>query len=475
MLKQILNSSIFNSWFSNLVILFNSILAIPIVITKLNVEAINVWFLFFTIVSLSQGILFGFNGTFSRFLAYSYAGVKISEFRDLKNKKESNYAHTVDKYEFGRIFFLMKKIYIVLSLFYMIVIFLIGYFALQKPINALQNHEIGWIAGLIVVVSTTLTLSFGYYQVFLEGINKVALVQRIIGITNLIGLFLILAVLFLYPTLISIVIAYQIVAVGTIVVITVFAREELKKLQITKKNHFFDKELFAIVWESAWKSGVTTIMANVTKQISAILVAQFFSPALSASFLFTKRMFDILERLTMATFQARIPMIARYRSRGDFGTLMPYLRQTQYISYIIFLFGYIVLISFGDQVISMIKSNVELGSVTLIILFSFATLSTRWAGMTLAMSNQANHVVEHINVSIITGVFFAIVILMYRVLGINVFPFAQFMGVLVSAPFLAQLVYKAYHTSFKEYEKKVFIPMFIILSYINFIYFWSNI
>jgi len=471
---KVFHSSIFNSWFSNFVILLNAIIVIPIVITHLSVEEINVWFLFFTIVSLSQGVLFGFNGTFTRFIAYSYAGVKISEFKDLKNKKESNYDNHIDIYEFARIFFLMKKVYIFLSLVYMLIIFLIGYFALQKPINALQNHEIGWVAGGIIVISTTFTLSFGYYQVFLEGINRVALVQRIIGVVNLFGLGVILLVLFFYPTLISIVIVYQFVALATLVAIVFFAHQEMKRLRISKRSDFFDKELFSVVWESAWKSGVTTILANVVKKISALLVAQWFSPAVSASFLFTQRVFDILERFTMATFQARIPMIARYRSRGDFNLLMPFLRQTQYISYSIFLLGYLVLITRGEYVLTLIKSNVELGNFSLIMLFSFATFLSRWGGMTLSISNQSNHVVEHINAFVVATVFFLVVFIFYKTMGINVFPFAQTIAMIVVAPFIIKLVYKVLHTSFWQYEKKVFLPMFCILVFINLIYFWSN-
>ena len=84
MLNYFLNSSILNSWFSQVVILLSSLIAIPIVITTLDVEEINVWFLFATVLAMSQGVLFGFNGTFTRFIAYSYAGVKIEEFRNQK-------------------------------------------------------------------------------------------------------------------------------------------------------------------------------------------------------------------------------------------------------------------------------------------------------------------------------------------------------------------------------------------------------
>lgn len=471
---KIFHSSIFNSWFSGLVILFSSLIAIPIVITKLNVEEINLWFLFASIIAMSQGMLFGFNGTFTRFIAYSFSGVSIEEFRNIKFKKESNFSEQINTFEFTRIFILMKNVYIFLSLFYLFVLVLLGFFALDKPIAALVNPNEGWISWLIIILTTTLTLSFGYYQVLLEGINKVALVQRIIGIVNLLGVPVILGVLFLNPTLVSIVLVYQIVAVTATLSVVYFGVKEKRNLKIIIGDNKFDKDLFLIVWESAWKSGITTIIANVVKHISAILVAQLFSPTQSASFLFTKRLFDVIERFTMITFQARTPLIAKYRGRGDFYTLMPILYQTQYISYSVFLAGYFILLFFGENILALINSNVELSSFSLIMLFSFATFLSRWGGMTLAISNQSNNVVEHINAIVVFIVFFTVVFIFYKILGINVFPFAQIIAMIVIMPLNAKLVYKTLHTTFFAYEFKIMFPMLGLLTLINLLYYWSQ-
>lgn len=474
MIQKLINSSIINSWFSSLVILFSSLIAIPIVITKLSVEEINVWFLFASVVALSQGVQFGFNTTFVRFIAYVNSGVKVSEFRSLRYKKDTKFENNIDQIEFFKVFYLMKYVYVFLSIIYLIVLFLIGYFSLGKPINSLANPIEGWTAASIVAMSTTIVLSLGYYQNFMLGINKVALIQRITGIVNLIGLIFILGVLFFYPTLISIVLVYQLVSLSTLFVIVYFARKELKYMNTKVPNKLFDKELFSIVWDSAWKSGITTLIANIVKHISVILVAQLFSPTISAGFLFTKRIFDIIENFTMTTFNARIPTIAKYRGQGKFTTLLPYLRQTQYISYGVFIVGYMILLIGGEYILSLIDSNVNLGSYSLIILFSFASFFSRYGGMSLAISNQSNHVIEHINAIVGSTVFFITIYFFYESLSINVFPFAQSIAFLFVIYLFIRNVYPTLHTTFWNYEKKVFIPFFGILILINLIYYWSN-
>lgn len=476
MLKKVFGSAIFSSWFSASIILFSSLIVIPAVITKLSTAEINVWFLFSSIIALSQGVQFGFNTTFTRFITYTYSGIKINEFQNLCYKKDTNFEEHIDKEEFSKIFSLMAYIYIALSILYFLVLLLIGYFALIKPIDALVTPIDGWIAAAIVAASSTITLTYGYYQNFMFGINKVAMVHRIRGIVHLIGLFFIIGVITFYPTLVSIVFISQVATLSGTFVIVYFAKKELAQMKIEKIKNNFDKGLYLLVWDSAWKSGTTTILANVVKHISAILVAQWFTPAVSASFLFTKKIFDILENFTQITFQARIPLIAKYRGQGDFKTLLPLLLQTQYLTYSVYLVGYISLLSIGEPILTLINSHIQLGSYVLIILFSYTTLLSRWGGMSLAISSQANHVVEHKS----TIVYFIVYILslyafMFDTKQIEFFLYALLLAVVFSILIVVKTIYSTIHTTFWKYERKVFIPILGILTVINLIYYWTKI
>ena len=470
MLNKAFNSAILNSWFGNIVILFSSVVAIPIVITSLSVEEINVWFLLITIVSLSQSVLFGFNGTFARFIAYVNSGVRISDFKSLRYKKNIAYSEAVSESELSRVFYLMKKVYAFLAIMYALFISLLGYWALLKPMSILGNGSQGWISFLVIVTSTTLIIYLGHYQVFLEGINKIALVQRVTGIVNLVGVALILGTLLNRPSLLNIVSVYQIVAIVTSISVVYFSKKSLVEFKLSKRIKF-DKDLFLIVWDSAWKSGITTIIANAIKHGSALLVAQWFPAAISATFLFTKKIFDVLERFAMSSFQARLPVIAKHRGRGNFEELIPYLKQTQHISYGVFLAGYILLTTTGESVLAYMGSNVALGSVELIILFSFATLLTRWGGMMLMISNQANNVIEHINASVASIVFFMVIYFFHDAVGINIFPIASILASMVVVPIYIKMVYPYMLTTYWHHEKNVFLPALFFLLMMNALYY----
>ena len=87
MFRSLFKSAVISSWFNSGVMMFSSFLAIPVVITKLSIEEINIFFLIGTLVSISKGLSNGFASTFMRFISYSSSGVKLSDFRNISGVK----------------------------------------------------------------------------------------------------------------------------------------------------------------------------------------------------------------------------------------------------------------------------------------------------------------------------------------------------------------------------------------------------
>ena len=174
---------------------------------------------------------------------------------------------------------------------------------------------------------------------------------------------------------------------------------------------------------------------------------------------------------SMTAFQARIPRLSMYRGRGALNELLPFLKSTQWLVYGVFLIGYTVLLFLGQDILNYISSNVLIGNFGLVALFSFATFFSRWGAMSLSISNQANHVVEHINAIVVGSVFLIVSIIFYPYMGVAVFPFAILCGLIVSSPLLISQVYPTLNCGFWTYEKSVMIPALMILVLLNLIYY----
>jgi O-antigen/teichoic acid export membrane protein len=475
-LLKIFNSAVLNTWFNSFANTFGYLVVLPLVITKLSVEEISVWLLLSTVVAISQGVLFGFNTTFSRFIAYVNNGVKIKQFIDIKSIKQKRSSSELDLQELSRVYLLMRNVYFILSLIYFFILLILGYFILKKPMSFLANPTEGWLSFLVILLATTTCLAFGYYQNFMIGINRVALVQRVSGIVHLVGIVFIILVLTYSPNLFSVVIVLQLITLTSVFFIAYFARKNLTILGLNVCKNTFDNELFKIVWSFSWKSGFTSVIASIIKHISGIIIAQLFVPSTVANFLFTQKIFNIIERFTSSTFVARLPVFAALRGNGDFVRLLPFLRQSQYLAFLVFFAGYIALLIFGEYLLSFIKSNVNLAASHIIVLFSFATFLSRWGGMTLNISNQANIVLEHISVMIyFLSLFLLNIILFQFYQSISVFLFSQIIGVFLSIFFVRKVLYSSLFTTFMRYERSVLLPATLVLVSINIIYFYSEI
>lgn len=473
MLNKLYKSSIFTSWIAQgIKILFN-LITLPIVLKEFTAEEANVWFLFFTIIGIGQGIQLGFNTTFVRFISYSFSGVRIKEFMKLKEKKEKKFLKTVDINEFSNIFVVLKKTFIAITLVYILVMGTLGTWSVFKPISYLQNFNEGWATWILILGSSAVALYFTIYQIYLLGVNKVSLVNRIITLGNLLGIIIVVLVSIYAAGLFSIFLVVQLITIlNGVACFYMSKRVNGNFLQKLPKSSF-RKDVFIVVWDSAWKSGTTTIVANIIKHISGVIVAQIFTPSVSATFLLTKRLFDILETFTQVTFQAKIPEVASLRGMGDFERLIPLLKKVLYVSYGVFLSGVVVILFLGQDILNLIKGNIELGGPILLIAFCFSSLVNRWGGINLAISNQANHIIEHISAIIVFFVYFLFIILFYKSLGMLVFPLAMLISGICTAPLIIKRVYKTLNTTFFKFEMKIFMPVLVALILISLIYFYS--
>lgn len=464
------NSAVFTSWFNGIIQLFSSIIVIPIVLTKLNVEEINVWFLLTSISAFGHTLVYGFSSTFSRFFTYVYAGVSIKDFKHItftnqEVKQEVNWS------EINSLLLHMKVIFLVLSLFYLFIFGAIGYVLMKVPIHALSNTYQGWLSFFTVLFFSSINLYLNSYNVFLQGMKKVHLTQRVMGLCNLVGLIPILLVLYLYPSLSNIVIIYQLVLFSSSFFVFFKARQFYKNSAASEIPTQFDKNVILVVWDSAWKNGFTSVISGGMKHLSSLLIAQWFSPSVSASFLLTKKFFDILEKFTVLSFTARLPNISFLKAQKKLGKLNLILKQTIRLCFGVFILGYITIIVFGEKILVLLDSNVLLGGTLLIILFSFSTFFSRWSGIMLSVSNQSNKIIEHKNAVVVFLVFFTGLVLSKDKLGLLAFPFAHIISLLVTSPMIMRNVYKPLETNVFKFEKDVVFPFFTLLLIINIIYY----
>ena len=464
---KLFSSAIATSWMSGFVLLFNTVLILGYIGSSWSPEMNNIWFLFFAIISFSQLALFGFNTTFIRFISYSYSGIKIIDIPNLIHKKDEEFNENFSKRELSEILGLLKLIYIFISVGFFILSFLLGHFFIEKPLLALEDRTSGLLSWYIVLLSSTIVIFLNQKLVILNGIFEVPASQKIIASTNLVGAIFIIICIISSAKLLLMITVQQLILTFSYVLLACAASKKLKGIGIKNIRVNYSPYLFKIVFDAAWKMGISAINSALLRNLSAILVVQFFPTEKSVTFQFIKRFFDIVEQFSIISITARIPMLASLRSRGKIQEFTNLLLQTQNISYAVFFLGYVGIIFFAEFIVGLFDINVFFGDKILIITFSYACILNRWGGMMMITSNQANLVIAHVVAAILS---LGYLIILISFLDNGNLAMAMIFGQILTVPYIARRTYATFSSNFLDFEIKQGIPYLVLLTIINVFY-----
>lgn len=165
----------FGSYFANALKL---IVVLPLVLTRLNIEDIAIWYIFAAIISLQSLADIGFSPTFSRVIAYAKAGANSNNLSDYRNIVQNASRHAPNWETIEDICAAMRKVYGILALILIAFLLLLGTLSLIRPISGNPNPSAAWIAWGIILLTSTVVLHGNSHIGFLIGTNHIAVLRR---------------------------------------------------------------------------------------------------------------------------------------------------------------------------------------------------------------------------------------------------------------------------------------------------------
>jgi len=271
----------------------------------------------------------GFSPTFSRVIAYAMGGAKVD---DLKSPKAQNNGQPSWE-TIGLVCSEMRFIYSRLGIVWPMLLLIFGTWALVKPIFLVQSPISAWFSWGVILLVSTISLKGNIYSAYLQGVNQIALLRRWEAITSLGAIVTSFLVLILGGGILGLVIAHQGWQLLNIVrnwwLSGVVESGHFKKFVRGKKN----KEVFAAVWPSAWRSGMGHFMTYGFVQASGVLYAQVGSPAGVASYLLALRLIQTVNQFSQAPFYSKLPVFARFFSENKKSELVALAKRAMRLSY----------------------------------------------------------------------------------------------------------------------------------------------
>lgn len=283
-------------------------------------EAAAVWLLFVTIQSYQLLADLGFTLTYSRFIAYAAAGA--SSVPDLRDNRSYATEGGPNWTLLARISSTMRRTYAGIALIWLGALVVAGSLVVAKTIHALENPVEGWTAWGVLVLLSTLRLYGNTYVSFLLGMDHVAVLRRIEGITwSLITVGALLA-LSLAPSLLLLVVVVQ---TGWLVSVlwtrSVARRRGWRRVRAEGSHVPRDDEGTRVVvqetWSRVWRTGSGMALFYGAMQATGVFYAQVGSTERVAAYLLALNLFNFIQQVGSSPFQSKLPKLAALRALGD--------------------------------------------------------------------------------------------------------------------------------------------------------------
>ena len=443
------NSPTFTTWAGFFSKAIYGIVLLPIVSIKLSTEELSVWLLLNIFIGLQMLGDLGFGSTFSRAISHAYGGaLKINIFKNSQEQvtiNKSDKSNTPNWNLINKLYSTTTLLYFILSIVLIIIMGILGYFSLKIPIDSLLNESEGWYSFIIVLTGIFINFNGSKYRIFLQGINKVALIQRNQSILGILTVISSVIVVLLTNSLIALIFIQQI---GTVIAVIVFKYLSKKNYPKSKPLLFYenkiDFELIKSIFPIAWKSWLGVLMSYGVVQVSGIIVAQFGNSAQTASYLLSIKLIDLVKNFSNAPFYSQIPYMNQLFLLKDKKSLLTLAFERIKYSLLILTVSLGIIIIFGNDILTLLSSNVKLVNNDIFIILLLAAFVERYGALHIQLYSLSNNIIWHI-ANGVTGTLYLVITYCLINLGTELI-FAFSIALLIS-----YIVFYSWYASYKSY------------------------
>lgn len=451
------HSPTFTTWGSTATRSLSVLLVLPLLLRQLSPPEIAVWYLLSTIIGLQTLADLGFAPTFTRLIAYAMGGVERigvpSPSPAGSLRRDPNWALV------ERIWSTMRVIYWRVTIAAVVLLGLLGTWALVRPMRVLENPNRGWTAWGVVLVVSGSVLWANVFGAYLQGLNKVALFRRWEALTSLCAILTSFVVLLMGGRLLALVVANQAWAI-----VNVFRNWQLSRIVEggrlqTFRNMGVDPEVFDVAWPAAWRSGLGISFSRGVVHASGLIYAQVAEAAALSTYLLAFRAIQMIAELSQAPFYSKLPVLARLRSEGRFAEQLRLAQRAMRLAYWTYAAGFVVIGVTGSALLHAIGSRVEFADNRLWALLGLGLFAERYGAMHIQLYSTTNRIVWHVATGVTGVIYLGVSLALLRPLGVFAFPIAIVAGNLgFYCWYSARRVYSTFGVDFFPFERTILLP-----------------
>lgn len=407
---KITNKDIIWSYSSQIFQMGASLFILPIILKKLSSDEVGIWYIFMSFSAMINLLDFGLSPTFSRNISYIFSGAKnlSSEGISSEISKEVDYSllkNTINS---------VKKIYMYISLVVVIIFGSGGSLYIKSLIQENQNLDVNRIiiAWIVYIISLAFNFYYYYYTPMLLGRGLIKESHKTIVFTKVAYLLLAFFLINFNYGLLGIALSNLVSSfVNRISSYRYFYDEKIKKkLKFIKRNKQEESKIIRIILNNSSKLGAVSIGAFLINKSSVLIMSKYVDLKIIANYGITLQIISLLTTVSSVLFNTYLPMINYLRIQKKEKEIVNIFSKALLINYSFYLAGSIFLVSFGNEILGILKSNTLILDNKYLIILLFIYFLEMNHSMAATMLTTKN-IVPFLKPALLSGIIIVILML----------------------------------------------------------------
>lgn len=460
--ERVWSSPTANTWMSLFSRSASLVLVLPLILRKFSEAEAGVWFVFSAVLAVQGVIGFGFSPSFARLLAYARAGAEVEDMRDLRANRPLQGSPGINWTAIDRLMSCMIRVFAGLGAISLVLMASVGTWAVWRPISLTGHAWAVWAAWGAMAAGASLGFWTALYTAVLQGMDRLTDWRRAETVLSLGSITSAFLVLLAGGGILAVTLTFQAWGVTGLLTYRRLCRRALAGRFEQLGRRTFERVVFGVVWNSAWKSGLTSILTYGLVQSTGVIQAQTGTPAATATYNFMLRVVTVIAQVVQAPFLTKMPELARLRALGDLA------RQRALIRRGIRLTHWSIALAVAGVAVGMPLGLKWIGSRSVVfdpILWSFFATNLffeRHGGMLHQIRNLTNQPMEHIGMVGYFGCNVTLMLLLHATFGMYTFPLAMLGTQLIFAVwFNGAIAYSVLEQRAWEFERDLSFPPFL--------------
>jgi hypothetical protein len=383
-------SSIIMSWFNILASFLRMLILLPLILIYFDDVEIASWLLFSSIIYFSDILNEQASLIISRMIAAAYGGA--NDFRVILADRKPKNIGRVNWELIYRLYGSLGPINLFLATIGLIIASIFGLLSFYPLLDDYSNPQIIWNSLFVFLTGQFFLHLFRRFASLLRGCNKVALNSRWEALFSVLSTIIGTLVLLLGGNILQLSISMQI-----ILLFRVLCQYRLVLGVVPIPSNLIawnlDKKIIPILFTPLWRSIVRAFTINGAYKVGIILLARNAEVAFLTKFLLSIKLFELVDQFSCVPITSKVPRLTRLLASNKLLALGKEVIVAFKRFFYLEVFGVILLIYFGSQLLSLVNDNKELLAMNDLLLLSGGFLLNSFIKYSFTLTLLGNNII----------------------------------------------------------------------------------